>query len=146
MLGVDNCMKTINWKTATPTEKNAYFVEHVRIDSMPCCRCGGPAKLVRYNAAFCSDECAERASDWTLEDGHEAMPDCLHSADSVLPWLDEHKLVKIDHDQNQPFSRRWIVTIFHPSPKLVMVAGHAPKFTEAMMLALLRAKGVKVIE
>ena len=54
------------------------------ISQFVCCRCSTtlgkktPATFMRYGAPFCSDECAERASDWTLEDGQRDIPDYLN--------------------------------------------------------------------
>lgn len=49
-----------------------------------CCRCsfsesaGGKEKratIIKYDAPFCSEECAERASDYTLDDGQQTISD-----------------------------------------------------------------------
>ena len=55
-----------------------------------CCRCSweddvtpAQATLIKYGAPFCSEECAERASDFTLEDGERQIPDYLSDLNAV---------------------------------------------------------------
>lgn len=54
-------------------------VAELRVASFLCCRCGHhtqkKAALIRYEAPFCSDDCAERAGDFATECGHENIPD-----------------------------------------------------------------------
>ncbi len=54
-----------------------------------CCRCEKPATSFQYGAFFCSDECAERVSDYTLDSGQQCVPDfnsldVMHEAEKVL--------------------------------------------------------------
>jgi hypothetical protein len=53
-----------------------------------CCRCRGTdkdklSKLFKYGAFFCSEECAERVSDWTLEGGQECVPHYTEDLNAV---------------------------------------------------------------
>lgn len=59
-----------------------------------CSRCPRTATIVKYGAPFCSDLCAELASDYTLEEGHGMIPDYCHDLNAmkaVYDWLKTNK-------------------------------------------------------
>lgn len=69
-----------------------------------CARCDkSPAKHLEYDAVFCSQECADKISDYTLDDYHEARPRYSDAAarlvveifvndnyDTRLDWVADH--------------------------------------------------------
>lgn len=55
-----------------------------------CCRCNAPASVYHYKAFFCGDECAERVSDWTLEDGQQHVPNYLEDLNTIHDFIMHH--------------------------------------------------------
>lgn len=47
------------------------------VQTMECCRCSEASIIIRYAAAFCSEKCADKVSDFALEDGQGQLPDYL---------------------------------------------------------------------
>jgi hypothetical protein len=112
--------KKINWMTATDAEKNACFAEHI----------AGWGKFgdMEYISKMAP------GLKWETLHVHDKLPDWIHNANAVLPWLEKHEWWKTsDH-------LLWISdgpgdTIYVPYTT----------FPEAAMIALLRAKGVEVL-
>lgn len=82
------------------------------------------------------------------------MPDYLHSADAVLPWLEKdgnewsHNVVRHFFGEEKETLGRHIEILATKKSGMRHVSIYAPKetpFPEAAMIALLRAKGVEVI-
>lgn len=76
-------------------EQQRIAIAEACISSLHCCRQvhwekPSPAKMIRYGAPFCCEECAEAASDNTIDDGQNMIPDYLndlnamHEAEKVL--------------------------------------------------------------
>ena len=50
-----------------------------------CCRCRNDkkAKVFKYGAFFCGEECAERASGYTLDSGQACVPNYYHDLNEL---------------------------------------------------------------
>lgn len=48
-----------------------------------CCRCEQPSKLFKHRAFFCSEECADRVSDNTLDTGQQCVPNYLNDLNAI---------------------------------------------------------------
>lgn len=82
-----------------------------------CCRCRNEATIVRYHAFFCGEDCAERAGDFTLDDGQQTLPDycgdlnaMAEAVKSLRPevaneWADE--LTRITSFGANPHWKHW---------------------------------------
>lgn len=116
------------------------------INTLSCCRCQHvlfkdvTAKLIRYGAPFCSDECAERASDQTIIDGQEDLPDFCYDRNKiqkVIEGLDLDCLCEYIHCLSEvrgiPYDR-WTS---------VVVGTILKSSAREMTLAYLLFKGVK---
>jgi hypothetical protein len=72
------------------------------IGQFECCRCfwrgseSVPAKIIRYGAPFCSGECAEAASDATLEEGNAMIPDWWNDREVAMRVLNAVPLEKAE--------------------------------------------------
>lgn len=77
-------------------------IAQLNIGKLSCCRCSClgdliPATLIRYGAPFCSEDCAERASDYSLEAGQEDIPDYVNDntvINGLISGLDDEALAK----------------------------------------------------
>lgn len=48
-----------------------------------CCRCDTPATLFKFGAFFCSEECSDRVSDYTLDNAQECVPDYVNDLNAM---------------------------------------------------------------
>ena len=142
--GFDNMNTTINWKTATDAEKNACFAEQVVGWQRQKCE---NFHFTYTNGLIVGRRHLPEPEDgWLTPNGYNwplgCAPDYLHSADAILPWLEQSQF------QWDIFAVRnrvdntlyWRVGVFNT--KYYAYASNLP---EAAMIALLRAKGVEVL-
>lgn len=76
-----------------------------------CCRCGSPATSFQYGAYFCTNECAESASDCTVDDGQQIVKSLWSEDDPIMDivndslteermslyWTALSDILKLDH-------------------------------------------------
>lgn len=115
-----------------------------------CCRCGGLATLFRYGAFMCGEECAESASDNTLDDGQQLVPAYLTDTNAILPLLaawheedPEYRAVQLDCvlvDGDGP-ATQWMVEL-RQTEKPSEINCLKPSLAAAASEALLKARGL----
>jgi hypothetical protein len=129
-------MKTINWKTATDAEKNACFGKQV---------CGYMAYVTTEGEAVADFPTGVEDSG-VCEVQTEGLPDYLHSADAVLPWLEKQGWKGTSNRCGDTVAAT--ISVVSCNGEILVQRDWTQTqscFCEAAMIALLRAKGVEVV-
>jgi hypothetical protein len=112
-----------------------------------CCRCSKQSKIYKYNAFFCSDDCAEKVSDDTLDYGQNQIPNYLNDSNEVIRLLKQFPVLGIsiywiDEDRN------WLFSIFKKnistSPQSPIGKSKDKDFCRGACIALLQTVGIDV--
>lgn len=134
--------ETLDYEAMADRELDALVAERVvGWSEMFCGRCHEPAAMVRYGGLFCSEECAERASDFALDEAQRAWKRgrCNYSTDPAAAFTVLEAMRARGYFVGVSGSEeRWNASIHHPT-RIGATVWHDDSMPRAVAIAALRA-------